>query len=327
MRSGGMSAPFGAGIGGRERVRSGRPRPHVSWEQSSDAHRTIPPGRISQSSHQPDNRVNVKGAIPLLLIGGFAVAYSIVLELQSTTLPGTRLPIWLLVLVAGAMIFVAGIFSLFWAEVEEDQSRPRTEPIAVEAIDPRVSKGRAESIPLRSTSPAATPPWWEGPPTEPVSTHGHPAAAPRVEVGPVPVRVSSVLSPPHTVIPVSRGSTVVAPESSRLASPSSVPAQLAPGATRAPSSLRGSFPKEFMEALSELETLADRELTIPSRPPPKSGQVYLRTCADCKREISSKERSPNRCADCGRGLCSDCAKSSRLEDAELRCIECRVRGP
>jgi hypothetical protein len=328
MMSGGMSAPSGAESGGLKRERGGRPLPRVWWEARPSAPDRARPTRIHRPSSKPTDSVNVKGAFPLLLIGSVAVAYSIVLALQSADLTGHRLPIWALVSLAGATILGAGVFSLFWAEVEEDETKTEGKPKVVEAIEPKVLTRREESIsPVRRSS-APPPPWWEGPPTDSAPAAGHLTAptVSRSQAGSAPVPVNSAALPSRSTQPASRRSGEDAPGLASLGSPAGARARVPPNATQAPSALRRGFPKEFMDSLAELETVADRELKLSPRSPPKPIPGESRTCADCKRVIPN-HRPPNRCSGCGRGLCVDCAKSSQLEDAELRCIECRVRGP
>jgi hypothetical protein len=322
MQSGGMSTPYGAESGGLRREGGGRPRPHIGWEKAPVARDQVRPTGINQPPHEPNGRVNVKGALPLLLIGGAAVAYSIVLALQSAAVAGHRLSIWVLVLVAGAIILAAGVVSLFWAELEEDQGKPERQPSVVEAIDSGVSTRRKESIPPERPSPPPPPPWWEGPPANLATTSGRPTGAPRAEAGPAPVSATSVVSPPRSTSPAANGSAAgVARSASAPRPPTRAPSTAGPE----PSALRRGFPRKFMDDLAELESLADRELKLSPPRLQRAGTGGLRSCADCKRGMSN-DRSPSHCSSCRRELCVDCALSSQLEDGELRCIECRVRA-
>lgn len=323
MQSDGLSVSSVAGSLGMTRERSGRPYPHVWREKASFARDKVRPTRTNRTPHGPGSSLNVKGALPLLLIGGFAVASSIVLALQSATLPGHRLPIWVLVSVAGATILGAGVFSLFWAEVEEGEGAPERQPRSADAIEGEVLTRRGGGIPLPRPSAEPTPPWWEGPPIEPLSAPVRPRrpAVPREEPRWTAVRATAPVAAPRPTRPASGQPE---PGAVRTKAPPRTLVRSAPTIGPATSALRGGFPKEFMDSLAELEDLADRELKLSSRHPPRAGVGDSGSCADCKREMSV-ERSPNRCSHCKRKLCVECALSSQLEDGELRCIECRVR--
>jgi hypothetical protein len=329
MQYGGMNAPYLADTGRSGLGRSGRPRPHVRWAKGVDGPGQVRSRRIDRHPQAAGNRVNLKGAAPLLLIGAFALAYSIVVALQSAALPGHRLSIlWLLIIVAGAILLGAGVFSLFWAEVEEVPVVPPSQPKAVGAAGQGLMPRREENIRPEAPRPAASlPPWWEGPPTSPVAAPTPSPTVRHVATGLASVRVTPAVSNPNSTAPVTQSPTRSPPRFATLTSSAPVPARVPMSAVSTSTVSRGGFPKEFMEALSELETLANRELKLAPGNPPRANTGGLRTCVDCKREIASNDRSRNRCVSCGRGLCVDCATSSKREDGEVRCIECRVRRP
>lgn len=323
MYQGGMSAASVAGYAGLKGERSGRPYPHTVQEAPPVARDPVGPTGTDRSPEEPSDSLNVKGAFPLLLIGGFAVASSIVLALQSAALPSHHLPIWVVVAVAGATILGAGVFSLFWAEVEEDRGERGGPPNPVEGTDREGSTRHEEMISPHRPGLASSPPWWEGPPTEstPTSVQSLGPAVPRREAAPAPVPVTARVPPRSPDRPTSRGSAggAVGSEAAPRA-----PVRSAPTVGPVGPTLRRGFPKEFMDSLAELETLADRELKLSARLPSKARPVESLSCADCRSEISSG-LSPSRCSDCRRRLCVGCAISSQLEDGDVRCIECRVR--
>jgi hypothetical protein len=177
----------------------------------------------------------------------------------------------------------------------------------------------------RSASLPQEPPWWEGPPerrTAPPADHPGPLAT-RERAGPSPVQPTSVVSPTPSASPVSRKS---ADGAARSATAPRVPTRAPLTAAAAPPVSRRGFPKEFMDALAELEGRARQDIKVSPRRSSTTGPAELRSCADCKRDMAG-DRSPSRCSDCGRALCVDCALSSQMEDGELRCVKCRVRRP
>jgi len=269
-------------------------------------------------------RLNVEGAFPLLLIGSVLLVYAAILSNQEISSPSGQLPLWGLIGGVGTVIVGAGIYSTFLA------------PPAIPAGDLApdwVMVPKAEWDDLRARPPVGDrprtstpePPWWEGPPDHSVGSVSHTPESQGIgeEAPPTPARSASLGPRPSSILPEA-GKPATSAAHPPFRSPSS---RVVPPAQPAPPSLRRGFTTEFMETLAELEALADRELKPLPGSPRRARVGEARSCADCKGEIPSRERTPNRCTGCGRALCVDCAMSSQLEDAELRCIECRVRSP
>lgn len=237
---------------------------------------------------------NFEGAFPLLMIGSVLVVYAGILASQEIGSKG-HLPLWGLFGGVGAVIVGAGIYSTF------------LEP---EIAAPPVSGGDLVTVPradwealrpARSTSerasPEGTPIWWEGPPAFASGIRPRPSRP-------------TVKAPATSG---SRPSTVPRPEVS--------PAEALTRPPQRPS--RRYTLQELRKTLDELEDLAS------SAPPPHPRSAWRHRadeslyCADCDSRLS-EWAGRSRCSDCHRGLCDRCAASSRSEDGEVRCNECRA---
>ncbi len=263
---------------------------------------------------------NFEGALPLLLVGGALLVYAAILANQEMPLAAHRLPFYALVGGVGAVVAGAGVYSTFLQP--EPEAAPTIIPddwVVISRAEWEESRAPRRASPAPPPAPPRAvdqPPWWEG-------------AAP-----PAPTSLAPV-APPPSPTPSPRRAPPVSPPPSRAPAPPAGPVATPRAPTRPPSAgptrtrleeYRKEFPKEFLDALSELEEIAHRELqrTPPAAaaaPPSAEGR-----CVDCERKLPANDPSPNLCGSCGRGLCLDCALSSQREDGDLRCIECRVRS-
>jgi hypothetical protein len=269
-------------------------------------------------------RLNVEGAFPLLLIGSVLLVYAGVLVGEGLSSSGTHLPLWGLVVGVGAVILGAGIYSTFLEPVAPPRSDRNREWVTV----PRAEYEALRSSRRANEGPASErrePPWWEGPPDHPTLPPPRHAApeVPRGRVSPAPVRSTSAVPPPRLTPPAPSMST------GGTAGTAAAPGLLtrAPSPTGpAPKTAQRGFPKEFMDSLTELEALANRQLKSSPQRLGRAAPGEPLSCADCKRGLSN-DPSPSRCSDCRSALCVDCALSSQMEDGDLRCVACRVRRP
>ena len=263
---------------------------------------------------------NLEGAFPLLLIGGALLVYAAIIANQELA-TRSHLPFWGLIGGVGAVLVGAGIYSTFLEPTvlltpDEEKDWVKVPKDEWEALR---SGRRPEEPPAR---PVTEPPWWEGPPAP------TPLPAPR----PTPRMVSQ--ERPRAVRP---GSVVPSPRSTQPAplrrdtsggpppSASAAPARPGPRSGPAPQLYRKGSLAELKEALTELESMVDREFKPKPRSPPKTRPGQVPSCPDCNRSLPN-DPAPNKCSGCGRGLCTDCALSSQFEDGDLRCIECRARA-
>ena len=243
---------------------------------------------------------NLEGAFPLLLIGSVLVVYAGLLASEQIGSHSTHLPLWGLLGGVGAVIVGAGIYSTFL----EPETVPAPDTSADWVTVPR-AEWEARSAVRRPSeraeeAPKPVPIWWEGPPT------------------PIDASVSRASAFPSSA----RANRRPLPTPSPLVQTHPMkPTRVVPRPTA-----RYSY-RELTEELSELEALvygatgssARTRPTPPSLSPPPA-----RTCMDCERPLTAAA-SPTPCHSCGRGLCARCTASSKSEDGEVRCVECRAR--
>jgi len=245
---------------------------------------------------------NFEGAFPLLIIGSVLLVYTAILASQQIGSHSSHLPLWGLLAGVGAVIVGAGIYSTFLEPEETRASKTSADWVTVPRAEWEARYGarrRPEQFP---TPPEPGPIWWEGPPAVATATPSRAVpAANRVQTSrpPVPTRPVPVETRPRS------------------------PTQAIPRPTS-----RYSY-RELMDELSQLETLvyggAVSSARTPPATPPRRPQSTP-TCMDCDRPLSAAA-APAPCGGCGRGLCARCAASSRAEDGEVRCVECRAREP
>ncbi len=274
---------------------------------------------------------NFEGAFPLLLIGGALLVYAAILANQEMPLSAHHLPFYALVGGVGAVVAGAGVFSTFLPpEPEEAPTIIPDDWVVIsrseweESRAPRRIATPPPSLPERSSD---QPPWWEGAPSPSVPAPAPPRATPPPDAP--SVRRSTPAPPPRPPARVasSPAQAPVTPAPSRARPPSPPASRTAPSTpTQARlEAYRQEFPQEFLQALSELEEIAHRELDRAPPTPAPSPEPGDDRCVDCERKLPANDPSPNLCESCGRGLCIDCALSSQREDGDLKCIECRVR--
>lgn len=238
---------------------------------------------------------NIEGAFPLLLIGSVLLVYAGILAAQEIGSKSAHLPLWGLFGGVGAVIVGAGIYSTFLEPSGTERPGAPEDYVTVPRAEwearqpgrraPEMGAGREEPI------------WWEGPPGRP----NVPAS--------------------RTAPPVQRAALRGAHEAPTASFPDVAPSGLTRGP--APSPTHRYSLQELRKTLDELEALEVGSPGAPRRPSNRPWATDPLDCADCDRRFSEGSR-PVRCAGCGRGLCSRCAASSRSEDGELRCNDCRA---
>jgi hypothetical protein len=272
---------------------------------------------------------NIEGAFPLLVIGSVLLIYAGIVANQEIGSSSSRLPLWGLMAAVGAVIVGAGIYST----TLEPTVPPSSRPSPVETVGRRIET-YPERFSDRAKAPhvsrvAAETSWWEGP-SETVTSP--PAISPRATVGeratrrrPEPVlhtRRAEPLRPPPVASAAERTRSGLRPASPEgTGTPVRGPRSSKPVL---PPRRHGSL-NDLESILSELEDLVDRQSRSPPAPPRSESLEEASLCVDCDRALA-RTPPPDRCAGCGRWMCSACAASSLSEDGELKCIECRARA-
>jgi hypothetical protein len=242
--------------------------------------------------------MNVRGAYPLLLVGSALLAYGVLVGVQVPTPTIGRFEIWQLVLVIGATVLAAGIFSLFFAEEEpyppsSELTHQRVPEVPLHAAPKVISTVSAPS------SPVTPPPWWEGPPTK-VSP---PRVVPSVRAG--PSARPSAISRQETVQPARE--SPLEPSSATVPTPQTS--------------------EEIASTLKELDAIS-RDVSATTRPSRPSATVTPRVdrCWDCRRPITDLGAALP-CEQCGKQLCSSCAMDSVVRSGAVTCRGCAVSSP
>jgi len=247
---------------------------------------------------------NFEGAFPLLMIGSVLLVYAGILASQQIGSHSSHLPLWGLLGGVGAVIVGAGVYSSFLEPEGMPTPSPSDDWVTVPRAEweARTRGGTASARSRTRTEGAPTPIWWED----------------TVANAPAPV---SPASPPTGGVRASRAPSPAGrfPVSTRPRPPA--------GVIPRPSA-RYSF-RELSDQLSELEALVyggsvpfpRKPATSPSRKPAPTA-----TCMDCDRPLTPAASSTP-CRSCGRGLCARCADSSKAEDGDVRCVECRASEP
>lgn len=258
--------------------------------------------------------LNLKGALPLLALGGFLIAYAIVLSWEEPALPGGHLAVWELVVAVGAVILGAGVFSLFLAESTQasetgrptagpSRDRPPERPGPIERVEPPILAARPVRGALVGHQPeAGPPPWWEGPPKR---TERRPLTAP-------------VVSPPRSAAaqrPSTDSRTPLIARPARSGLPRSVRLE-----SRPPEPL----PLDVAEALAEWEAIARPSRPLLAQPPAEPPGPRTDRCVDCNRAIEI-DPGARGCQRCGRRLCAECARSAVQSSGQIACIDCLLR--
>ena len=245
-----------------------------------------------------DEKLNARGALPLLGLGGFLLAYGVFTAIQEASVPGHRLELWELIVGVGVTVLAAGIFSLFFAEGTETPTRP--------AEPERLLGASSVRVPVVAPPPSAraprpttpTPPWWEGPPGQ----MGR--APPRAVSAPVPrARAASGLEQLTSLTP-----PTTRPVASGVGRPSP------------------SLPQDVADALEEWATIAHPTASSWPRSPAMNRSPRAPRCADCERPLPA-DRPHERCTGCARLLCEDCLKAVRSHGQPTLCLECLGRLP
>lgn len=123
----------------------GRPRPSVQREKDPAVER--------------DDRLNVEGALPLLVLGVGLLLFAVVFHLESPTSSSRFSNLWELTVLIGVVLIGAGLISLFLAEqVEERKDKQAEGRKSTTELAPPVTE-RVITPPKEEQ-----PPWWEGPP-------------------------------------------------------------------------------------------------------------------------------------------------------------------
>ena len=264
---------------------------------------------------------NLEGAFPLLLIGSALLVYAAIIANQEIAAHNTHLPLWGLIGAVGVVIAGAGVYSTFL----EGPPTPVPVPPSDAVLVSKAEYDRMKTPPAPSRSPAPPPKmpeWWEGPPEPPAPRPAAEAVPASYEEELLRLRTSGRPAPRGIVLHRPAGPAVA---TGPAAPPTRAPSPSVPRPAGSPTTTRTSL-RELKSALSELETLLDREFTPTSRTAPVPAPKGVPACADCRRALA-KSPVPNECSGCGKGLCNDCALSSQFEDGDLRCIECRARDP
>jgi hypothetical protein len=264
-----------------------------------------------RSATRPSRR-NWEGAFPLLLIGGVLLVYALFLAASELPVRPPHLPLFGLVGGVGGVIAGAGIFSTFLDPDSEVDVAPREGWVTVPEAEWRrlhdVSAGAPESD-RQEPSPGKSPAWAEGDLSGPSAGAGEPSPPP--VVGP-PLWTPAYWA--RNRPPTSAARSDLPAKAARVRPPTGVGRPHSPP-LRSPN-------RELLDLLAEVEAMADAR--PPAAPPlrrPLSRDTSL-ACADCGNRAASVTPA-ERCSDCGRGLCIDCALASQLEDADLRCLQCR----
>ncbi len=245
-----------------------------------------------------DEKINARGALPLLGLGGFLLAYGVFTAIQEASVPGHRLELWELIVGVGVTILAAGIFSLFFAEETENPTRPAEPERLVGASSARVPVV-APPPPARAPRPTTpVPPWWEGPPGQ---------------MGRAPPRA---VSAPY---PRARAATGL----EQLTSLTPPPARPVASAVGRPSP---RLPQDVADALEEWATIAHPTASSWPRSPTMNRSPRAPRCADCERPLPA-DRPNERCTGCARLLCEDCLKALRSNGQPTLCLECLGRLP
>ncbi len=244
-----------------------------------------------------EEALNTTGALPLLAIGGFLLAYGVVLALQEASVPGHHLALWELFVGVGVTVFGGGVVSLFSA-VETEEVR--------EVVAPKIAPGPIAGSPVRSVSPPLSamdrevqpspPPWWEGPPRL---------------TGRAPPDVSVARSDRPDLLPKRDR-----PRAPSIRTP-------APRAT-ALASAEPELPKDVADALAEWERVAHPTAPSVLWPTPRPPYRGVSRCTDCDRPTGDG-RPTATCSHCGEPLCPDCARSLARSGRGVLCMECLSR--
>jgi hypothetical protein len=243
---------------------------------------------------------NFEGALPLLIIGSVLLVYAGILASQELGSKSGHLPLWGLLCGVGAVIVGAGIYSTFLEPEATPAPGPAGDWITVPRAEWEARSGARRVAERTPAAPEPVPIWWEGPPT---ATRASPSLAPP-RAG--PARMARTPSPPPS---------------------SPVPGRPERPARAVPHPSARYSLRELMDELSELEALVYRSPTAPARRlsnPPSPRPQATTACMDCERTLTPAA-SPTPCRSCGRGLCARCAASSKSEDGEVCCVECRAR--
>jgi len=288
---------------------------------------STPPSRPATHGRDPTLKRparNLEGAFPLLLIGSVLLVYCAILRNETLSSHGAHFPLWGIVAAVGAVIAGAGVYSVFLEPAELGVSVAPEGFVMVPKAEWEASQSNPRTV-ARSRSTTPMPPWWEGPPlytdtspARPSNTTAFRQAARPAPVPPTGAAPRPGLTSPSPQRPVGgRIGPAPAPRGPARAIPTSGP--------EPPTPRRDSL-DELKQALTELEALVDSEFKSSPRRLPKAGPGEPGLCADCSRGLPSRP-APVRCSGCDRELCVDCALSSQFEDADLRSIDCRARGP
>jgi len=288
----GHSSPDFRGSEGEPRQEGDSPRgPGSKGKEKSLDVLEAETGRTSVKRHVD----NFEGAFPLLLIGSVLILYAGILASQEIGTKTTHLPLWGLLGGVGAVIVGAGIYSTFLVTSGSEGPRSREDWVTVPRSEWEGRQDRRR-VPEADSS-REEPIWWEGPPARPDIPSSRSTRAPRPPSLP---GVRAVPGAPAGVV-----------------SPTEAPKGPTPAARR-----RYSL-QELRRTLDELEALESDTPKSPSRRSNRPWATGPLDCADCDRRFADGAR-PVRCVGCGRGLCSKCAASSRSEDGDLRCNDCRA---
>jgi DNA-directed RNA polymerase subunit RPC12/RpoP len=266
---------------------------------------------------------NFEGAFPLLLVGSVLLVYCAILRNESLASHGVHFPLWGIVGAVGAVIAGAGVYSVF---LEPSELAPPTVPDGFVMVS-KAEWEAARAGPRSSVTPRSTtsvPPWWEGPSAYP-DTAPAPPTSPTTPIettqpysfrAPKETARRSVATPPS---PRPAGGGLGFPSTHRA------PARTAPRPSpRPPPPPRRGSLDELEQTLAELEALVEKASEPSPRLTPGTRSGGSRRCADCNRRMLAG-RASEPCSRCGRDLCVDCALSSQLEDADLKCNDCRAR--
>jgi len=252
---------------------------------------------VVAASSRKAGLLNVRGAYPLLLIGAALVAYGVLVSIQTPAATVGRFEIWPLLVVLGATVIGAGIFSLYFAI---DESLPESTAGARNERDERPSDAHPASgvKASGSASPVATPPpWWEGLPDS-SSSKRRPAA------------------------PEALGAPRSSSASSELHLPSSRPTGLPAAST--PTIPPTEPPDDVASTLKELEAISlEISSIVPASSKPSAPRTRTTRCSDCGQTIPHDATLI--CEECGNCLCANCASETALSTGVVTCRACRVR--
>lgn len=253
-------------------------------------------------AHSPAGASNVRGAYPLLLVGAAVLAYGVLVSVQTPGATVGRFEVWPLLVVIGATVVGAGVFSLYFAIEEPVPGSTSREVEELKRSTPANPPASAAKATKAATPGSTTPPWWEGLPE--------------------PRRESK--APVRTAVPTTTKPTAASMEPHVPATSPTVPPR-ASSATIPPITAETDLRDEVASTLKELEAISREISSSAPSPPPRSpvSKPPAARCSDCGRPVVRDVTLI--CEECGNLLCANCARDTALSTGVITCRSCRDR--